>query len=62
MSYQGAQRLIDRGCEVFLVTVVAIAEQLAPTVSDILVVMKFTNVFLEEVPGFAANKRGRIWD
>lgn len=49
-SYKRAERLIDSGYEVFDASVVEPADQLGPTVLDILVVRKFANVFPNEVP------------
>lgn len=50
ISYQCAQRLIERGCEVFLVTVVATAEQSVTELAQIPRVSEFADVFLDEVP------------
>lgn len=47
ISYHRAERVIDRGCEVFLAIVVATTEQLGPTVSNILVVRELADVFHE---------------
>ena len=50
ISYQRAQRLIDRGREVFLATVVATVEQTGPVLEQIPVVRNFADVFPDEVP------------
>ena len=50
ISYQRAERLIDRGCEVFLATIVATTEQTGPVLEQIPVVRNFADVYPDEVP------------
>ena len=42
--------MIDRGCEVFLATVVATVEQTGPVLEQIPMVKDFADVFSDEVP------------
>lgn len=48
--YLRAQRLINRGCKVFFVTMVAKPEQSPPGFTQILVVKDIADALLDEVP------------
>ena len=51
ISYQRAQRLVDRSCEVFLATIMTTTEQARPELAHIPVVRDFTDIFFDEEPG-----------
>lgn len=50
ISFHHTKRLIDRGCEVFLTSIIATTEQLGPELADIFVVREFADIFPDEVP------------
>lgn len=50
ISYERAQRLISRGCKVFLASMIATIEHRRPELAEILITFDFTDVFLHEVP------------
>ncbi|XP_073120535.1 uncharacterized protein [Henckelia pumila] len=51
ISYVRARKLLRRGCQGFLVSVVAVSEPLTRSLAEIEVVRDFSDVFLDDVAG-----------